>query len=87
MREFGVEDSWTKLFQFDHQSFGRYLSKLVPLHIFEDGHTIILANQTGLLIHYNMRDNKLIQRTRITNGITWFFFSHHVESLVSTGSE
>lgn len=87
MREFGVEDSWTKFFQFDHQSLGRHISELVPLHIFEDDHTIILANQTGLLIQYDARDNKLIRKTRITNGIKWFFFNHHVESLVSTGSE
>ena len=92
MREFGVEDSWTKLFQFSYQSKGNIYngdgySNLLPLHVIENGDTLILVVcqgpfGKGQLIRYNRRDNR-VENTGITNDMYWFFVKHYVESFES----
>jgi len=93
MREFRVEDSWTKLFQFSYQCerniYDRdgYSNLLPSLHVIEKGDTMILVisegqRGEGRLICYNRRVNR-VENIGITNDIYWFYAKHYVESLVS----
>jgi hypothetical protein len=88
MREFGVQNSWNKLIQVNHCDNIFWLQpKLFPLHIFENGDTIILSTIYGSLIHYNIRDNTVVRGPKIDNHLYRFFVHNYVESLVSTGSK
>jgi hypothetical protein len=91
MTEFGDEDSWVQFFKFSYNKIRmnckhgpRLLIKLLPLHLFEDGETLILANnlQDQAIIN-NRRTNKA-RKTRINKKIRWFSIMDYVESLVST---
>jgi hypothetical protein len=91
MTEFGDEDSWVQFFKFSYNKIRmnckhgpRPLIKLLPLHLFEDGETLILANnlQDQAIIN-NRRTNKA-RKTRINKKIRWFSIMDYVESLVST---
>jgi len=92
MKKFGFQESWTKLLKFNYvsifgsllPSFNFQVDHLWPLHLSEDGDTLILANTDGQLIHYNMIDNRIADKSLITNYTDWFFVDNYVESLVST---
>ncbi|CAL5186940.1 unnamed protein product [Lathyrus oleraceus] len=89
MREFGVEESWTKLLKFSYEHllpwflFFRYIP-LLPLYIFENGDALIWASEEGYAIRYNKRDNRVVDKTRMTNNLYWILARHYAESLVST---
>jgi len=77
MEEFGVEESWIQLLKINYQNLqSMYLdvydlrySQFLPLHISDNGDTLILANkEEEQAILYNLRDNRAV-RTRITDGI------------------
>ncbi|CAL5186968.1 unnamed protein product [Lathyrus oleraceus] len=89
MRDFGVQESWTKLFNFSYPDFFQdpisYLGccgELWPLYVLENGNILILANGEGQVIRYNRRDNR-IDPIRISNTRSWFYVHRYVESLVS----
>jgi len=100
MEEFGVEESWTQLIKVSYQilrsMYGGVgdlnLSKWLPLHLSDNGDTLILAKKLHdpptLADHkmqkeilYNLRDNRAVQ-TRFDR-IQWFSVKTYVESLVS----
>jgi len=92
MKDFGVHESWIELFKITYQnsfSFDGYgmefeKFKLVPLHLSENGDTLILANDDlSEAIVYNCRDNTTA-KIGITNQIFWLQARGYVESLVST---
>ncbi|RHN46972.1 putative F-box associated interaction domain-containing protein [Medicago truncatula] len=104
MMKFGAKDSWTQFLkisyqdlQIDYDFFGyKPTLLLVPLLLYEDGHTLIFKNRYNEsdyygnnAILYNCRDNKL-RRTKITTGtytckdyICWYSTMDYAESLVS----
>jgi hypothetical protein len=95
MKEFGVEESWTRLLKIDHlslpylfhQDYYCYDSTqlfIFPLYLSENGNKLILAyDKDDQAILYNFRENKA-EKIRIKNYIRWFLSKNHVESLVST---
>ncbi|KEH16767.1 F-box and associated interaction domain protein [Medicago truncatula] len=93
MREFAVEESWIKLLKFSYQLDFSAAVSLFPLHVFQNGDTLIYARYQEQVIYYNRRDNA-IDQTRTTDKIHRFFKlsnitsqflpNHYVESLVST---
>jgi hypothetical protein len=99
MKEFGVQDSWTRLFRIEYLNlqmhnlkqnlddddiFTTYdTTKLLPLHLSKNGDTLILTSDEEGVIIYNLRD-KRVERTTISNDISWFSAIDYVESLVST---
>ena len=97
MREFAVEESWTKWLKFSYKDqlddFSDFSVSLFPLHVFQNGDTLIYVRYQGQIICYNRRDST-IDQTRTTNKIDRFFKlsnmtcrvlpNHYVESLVST---
>lgn len=54
-------------------SFNFLVDHLWPLHLSENGDTLILANTDGQLIHYIMKDNRIADKSLITNYTDWFF--------------
>ncbi|XP_058725771.1 F-box/kelch-repeat protein At3g23880-like [Vicia villosa] len=88
MKEFGVEKSWTKLLKFNYhdliiQCGSSKLIQLFPLHVFENGDTLILSGNHNQLICYSSRDNRVVRQATITNSICERMFNvkHYVESL------
>jgi hypothetical protein len=101
MEEFGVEESWTQLIKVTSYenlhsirrgSVDLELSKWLPLHLSDDGDTLILAEKLQdpyrgdrkkewQAVLYNLRDNRAV-RTRILERIQWFSAKVYVESLV-----
>ncbi|XP_058725756.1 F-box/kelch-repeat protein At3g23880-like [Vicia villosa] len=87
MMEFGVEESWTKLLKFNcQQLLPCYLyfdyRRLLPLYIFENGDVLIWASEEGYAIRYNKSDERIVDKTRMTNKLYWFLAQHYVESMV-----
>ncbi|CAL5186957.1 unnamed protein product [Lathyrus oleraceus] len=82
MKEFGVGESWMKLLKFDSHG----VVNMLPLHVFENGDTLIFASCPNEITCYNSRENRLVRQTTVTNSIhiNWFNVTHYVESLVST---
>ncbi|XP_058725744.1 F-box/kelch-repeat protein At3g23880-like [Vicia villosa] len=78
MKEFGVQESWTKLLKFDYHnilhSVDHRVVSLLPLHVFENGDTLILARNLQQLICYNSRENRVVRQATFTNSIDlrWF---------------
>ncbi|CAL5191994.1 unnamed protein product [Lathyrus oleraceus] len=92
MTEFGNDKSWTKLLKLNYRNLRMnhkieldFLAlKIMPLHVSEDGDTIVFANNLeSRAILYNRR-TKRARKTRINKKIGWFSMKGHVESLVST---
>jgi F-box interacting protein len=86
MKEYGVQESWTRLFKIRNQNlrmhFPPYAFELVCLYI--NGDTVIFANKYSYrAVIYNLRDQRG-ETTKITNNIHWFSQAiNYVESLVS----
>jgi F-box interacting protein len=89
MKEFRDYKSWTPLLKVSYQNIqmnheiGRS-SRLIlrPLHLSENGDTLVLkTNQEDRAILYNRRTNKA-KKTRINKKIRWLMMNY-VESLVS----
>ncbi|KAL5057546.1 hypothetical protein RYX36_029150 [Vicia faba] len=90
MMEFGNEKSWTQFLKFSYHSvrmnyeFGLPLLKLMPLHLSENGDTVVLANnRQDRVILYNRRNNRA-RKTILNTKICWPSLKDYVESLVST---
>jgi len=91
MKEFGNENSWTQFHKVSYHNIrtnykyaGRRLIKLRPMHLSENGETMVLADIIqDQAILYNLRTNKA-KKTRINKKISWFLMQDYVESLVST---
>ncbi|XP_058741578.1 F-box/kelch-repeat protein At3g23880-like [Vicia villosa] len=90
MKKFGDEKSWSQFLKFSYHNIGIDYElghpriKLTPLHLSEDGDTLLLANgQQDSAILYNWRNNRA-KKTRINNKICWFSIRDYVESLVPT---
>jgi len=88
MEEFGVEESLCQFLKISYENlqinYNIRQFYLVPLHLSEDGDTLILASSLeDQAILYNMRKNR-VERTRITISICWFSVKDYVESLAST---
>ncbi|CAL5191995.1 unnamed protein product [Lathyrus oleraceus] len=90
MTEFGNEKSWTQFLKFSYHSvrmnyeFGLPLLKLMPLHLSENGDTVVLANnRQDRVILYNRRNNRA-RKTILNTKICWPSLKDYVESLVST---
>jgi len=99
MKEFGIEESWTRLLKISYQSLQNaflpsyqtaewlpYWCKLFifPVCVSENGNKLILAYEEGYYpIVYNFTENRA-EQIRITNSIRWIRSKDYVESLVST---
>ncbi|XP_058741596.1 uncharacterized protein LOC131613979 [Vicia villosa] len=90
MKEFGDEKSWTQFLKFSYNGvrmnyeFGRPLLKSMPLHLSENGDTVVLANnRQHRVILYNRRNNRA-RKTILNTKICWPSLKDYVESLVST---
>ncbi|AES77146.1 putative F-box domain-containing protein [Medicago truncatula] len=94
MKEFGVRESWTRLFKIPYVDLQmlnlpidvQYLNEypMLPLYISKNGDKVILTNEKDdATIIYNKRD-KRVDRARISNEIHWFSAMDYVESLVPT---
>ncbi|XP_058725750.1 F-box/kelch-repeat protein At3g23880-like [Vicia villosa] len=87
MKEFGVQESWTKLLKFEYcnQRGVFEVHDMLPLHVFENGDTLIFASNPKKLILYNSRENRVVKQTTVTNRIhiSWFNINNYVESLLS----
>ncbi|CAJ2670626.1 unnamed protein product [Trifolium pratense] len=94
MKEFGVQESWTRLFRIDYfriyhdldfNGCSQFGTPLLPLYLSKNGDTLILANyEDDRAIIYNRRDQRVeIERIRISNKLFWFSAMDYVESLVS----
>jgi len=92
LMEFGNENSWTQFLKFRYQDIQLYpetgrsvLFRITPLHLSENGDTLVLANnQNDRAILFNRRTNKA-RKTRMNNNISWLSIHDYVESLVSIG--
>lgn len=88
MMKFGDDKSWTQFLKFNNDNVRvnceiRF-SHLIPLHLFENGDTLLFANSLqDRAILYNWRKN-IVLKPRINNKIWWFSIKGYVESLVST---
>ncbi|XP_058733921.1 F-box/kelch-repeat protein At3g23880-like [Vicia villosa] len=92
MKDFGVQESWVQLFKISYQNFysinGNLFDiqrlKLLPIHLSENGYTLILANiHKAPAFICDCRDDT-IERIRITNMNQWLWAKDHIESLVPT---
>jgi len=91
MTEFGNENSWIQFHKVSYDNIhtnykhaGSRLIKLRPLHLSENGETMVLTDIIqDRAILYNLRTNKA-KKTRINKKICWFPMKDYVESLVST---
>ncbi|XP_058741536.1 F-box/kelch-repeat protein At3g06240-like [Vicia villosa] len=90
MTKFGDEKSWSQFLKFSYHNVGIDFElghpriKLTPLHLSEDGDTLLLANhRQDSAILYNCRNN-IAKKTRINDKICWFSIRDYVESLVPT---
>ncbi|XP_058725745.1 F-box/kelch-repeat protein At3g23880-like [Vicia villosa] len=90
MKEFGVQESWTKLLKFDYHNIlhtdDHRVVSLLPLHVFENGDMLLLAHNLNQLICYNWRESRVVRQATVTNSLRlrWFNVNHCVESLLST---
>ncbi|KAI5440928.1 hypothetical protein KIW84_010409 [Lathyrus oleraceus] len=55
MKEFGVGESWMKLLKFDSHG----VVNMLPLHVFENGDTMIFASSPNEITCYNSTENRL----------------------------
>lgn len=91
MIEFGDENSWTQFHKVSYHNIpknykqgGSLLIRLIPLHLSENGETMVLADMIqNRVILYNLRTNRA-KKTRINRKICWSSMKDYVESLVST---
>lgn len=91
MTEFGNENSWTQFHKVSYHNIhtnyeyaGSRLLILKPLHLSENGETMVLADIVqDRAILYNLRTNKA-KKTTFNKKIRWFPMKDYVESLVST---
>jgi F-box interacting protein len=92
MKEFGVQESWTRLFRIEYVNLQMhnlpYMKKasLLPLYSSKNGESLILLindDEDQRVIIYNQRDKK-VERIKITNERYWSSSIYYVESLVST---
>jgi len=83
MKEYGVQESWTKLFKISYQSL-QFGDAFQMVCIYKNGDIVIIANQFGQsAMIYNLSD-KIMDYIRITNYIEWFYHANdYVESLVA----
>lgn len=83
MTEYGVQESWTRLFKISYQSL-QFGDAFQMVCIYKNGDTVIIANQFGQsAMIYNLSD-KIVEYIRITSYIEWFYHANdYVESLVS----
>ncbi|RHN46121.1 putative F-box domain, galactose oxidase/kelch, beta-propeller, F-box associated interaction [Medicago truncatula] len=89
LMEFGNENSWIQFLRFSYHDVQLYheigpstLFRIRPLHLSENGDTLVLANnQNDRAILYNRRTNKA-RKTIMFNNISWLSIHDYVESLV-----
>ena len=83
MKEYGVKESWTKLFTIPHSSDPESFGYSVPLFISGNGEVLLtLESQDSYLVLYNSRD-ATFKRCEIRSINGWFETQVYVESLVS----
>jgi hypothetical protein len=90
MKDFGVQESWTKFLKISYKNLRRCLSiywpsLLFPVCLSENGDTLILSWGKGEgAILYSLRDNSVKKTRKIKNKIRWYLAKDYIESLVST---
>lgn len=90
MTEFGDDKSWTQFLKFSYHNnlrinkrFDPVSLNLKPLHLSENGDTVVFVNcLQDQAILYNLR-NDTVQKSRVNHKICWFSIKDYVESLVS----
>ncbi|KEH25333.1 putative F-box domain-containing protein [Medicago truncatula] len=92
MKEFGVQESWTKFLKISYTNLQQdfkthetyYPPRLIPLCFSNNGDTLIFAiNLPDQAFLYNWRDNTA-KRIKSNGKNLWFSAKGYVESLVST---
>ncbi|CAK8563500.1 unnamed protein product [Lathyrus sativus] len=90
MKEFGVQESWVQLFKISYQNFYSTtsdlfhtpLADLLPIHLCENGYTLILTNHhKEPAFICDCRDDT-VERIRTIEMMGWFWAKDHIESLV-----
>ncbi|XP_058725753.1 F-box protein CPR1-like [Vicia villosa] len=90
MKEFGVEESWTKLLKFDYHNIlhsdSYEVVSLLPLYVFENEDMLIFSPNLKQLICYNWRENRVVRQDTVTDStfMRLYTANQYVESLVST---
>lgn len=89
MTEFGEDKSWTQFFKFSYDNLKINLksrldlSNLIPLHLSEDGDTMVFVKDLyGQSIICTLRNNRVL-KSRANKKIFSFSIKDYVESLVS----
>lgn len=92
MKDFGVQESWVQLFKISYQNFYsingdlfhiRQL-ELLPIHLCENGYTLIFANFFKAPAFICDCRDYTVQRIRVTDRNQWLWAKDHIESLVPT---
>ncbi|XP_058725751.1 F-box/kelch-repeat protein At3g23880-like [Vicia villosa] len=89
MKEFGVQESWTKMLKFDYhnilQSDSYEVVSLLPLYVFENEDMLIFSPNLKQLICYNWRENRVVRQATVTDStfMRLCTANQYVESLVS----
>ncbi|KAE9614626.1 putative F-box associated domain, type 1 [Lupinus albus] len=86
MKEFGVEQSWTRLVNVTYHDLQINLEsfRMLLLCLSENGNVLLLSesNKQPQAILYNHKDNR-VEHAEISNNINWTVAQDYVQSLVS----
>ncbi|KAK4588571.1 hypothetical protein RGQ29_019541 [Quercus rubra] len=87
MKEYGVKESWTKLFKVSaDSSLKRPLGHIVPLAYSKSGDKVLLAVEKRKLFWYNIRKRRA-EKVRIEGAPKSFGADFYMESLVPVGRD
>ncbi|XP_050918644.1 F-box/kelch-repeat protein At3g23880-like [Lathyrus oleraceus] len=91
MKEFGVQESWIQLFKISYHNFYStsnlfdiQKAELLPIHLSENGYTLILTNEYKAPVFICDCRDDTVELIRTTDTILWLWAKDHIESLVPT---
>lgn len=91
MKEFRVQESWVQLFKISYHNFYSTSNlfdiqeaELLPIHLSENGYTLILTNDYKAPVFICDCRDDTVELIRTTDMILWLWAKDHIESLVPT---
>ncbi|OVA03346.1 F-box domain [Macleaya cordata] len=86
MKEYGVRESWTKMFTIAQETLGECIDKLRPIQSFKNGKILLETedNDTNALVLYDPKHetSRVLNIRGILEGWEWFETESYVRSLV-----